>query len=124
MKVHSLRVLGLSILIGAAVGAGLGALFATIGDWRLSYAVGTGWFLCAIGCTGAGLLGATEPPEGWASARKRHPDGGRQGVIARIAEDEVEGEGSKPLPSWPMAVWGIVVGGVLFGLAMAAFSLG
>lgn len=121
MRVHSPRVLALSILIGAAVGAGLGALFATIGDWSLSYGVGTGWFVCAIGCAGAGLLGATEPAEGWASARRRHPEGGRQGVIARIAEDEAAE--FKPIPSWPMAVWGIVVGGTLFGLAMAAFSL-
>ncbi len=121
MKLHSARVLGLSIAIAAAVGAGLGALFALFGDRQIVYGIGAGLFVAGIGCAATGLLGATEPSEGWASSRRRHPEGGRQGMIARIAESE--GEDPETMPSWPMAVWGIVVGGTLIGLAVAAFSL-
>ena len=121
MKLNSLRVLGLSIAIATAVGAVLGLLFALLGDRQIFYGIGTGLFVAGIGCAATGLLGATEPPEGWASQRRRHPEGGRQGMIARIAESEVEDP--EVVPSWPMAVWGIVVGGTLLGLSAAAFSL-
>jgi hypothetical protein len=121
VKLHSPRVLGLSIAIAASVGTALGVLFAVLGDRQIFYGIGTGLFVAGLGCAATGLLGATEPSEGWASGRRRHPERGRQGMIARIAESETEGK--EEIPSWPMAVWGIVVGGVLIALASAAFSL-
>lgn len=120
MKLHSLRVLGWSIAMGAGAGAALGLVYAVIAGRALLYGIGTGLLLTGVICAASGLLGATEPPEGWATARRREPGLGRQGLIARIAEEQT---GGAEVGSWTIAIWGVVVGGSLFGLAMAAFAL-
>ncbi|HVF53873.1 MAG TPA: hypothetical protein VNC78_09755 [Actinomycetota bacterium] len=76
-----------------------------------------------------GLLGATEPEEGWATARRatsrgagreREGAGERRGLVATIAREHGDFESTS---SWAVAVWGVVVGGTVMALSMLLFGL-
>ncbi|CAN5718755.1 hypothetical protein BH24ACT26_BH24ACT26_21600 [soil metagenome] len=94
-----------------------GALFAALADRVLAYGLGTGLFLVGIIVLGMGLLGAAEPPEGWATRKGTQ---GRRSVAARAAKEHPDFEGASSLA---LAVWSIAVGGSLIALSLLAFSL-
>jgi len=117
MHVSSPKVMGVSLgvcLVLALVG---GALFAVLGDRVLAHGLGTGLFVVGIVVLGMGLLGATEPPEGWASRKGKQ---GRRSMAARAASELPEGEG---VSSLALVVWAVAVGGSLIALSLVAFSL-
>lgn len=106
------------------LGIGLvgGVLFAVVGHKLLAHGIGAGLFIVGTLVLCMALLGATEPPEGWATRRKGAPAGpaGRSSLAARIATDH---SGTDGVSSLALAVWGIAVGGSLIALSMLAFNL-
>jgi hypothetical protein len=123
MRLSSVRVLGISWGIGLILGGGGGLIFALAADRVITHGIGTGLLVVGLIALALGLLGATEPPDGW-SLKKRRPDAGdapRRSFAARAAyehpalTDEVS--------SWSLALWGLLVGGGLIALSMLFFSL-
>lgn len=112
MKLTNLRVIGISFLLGLALGGGGGAVYALMADKILWHGVGTGLFFVGIIALGLGLTGAVEPAEGWSSKRAA----GRRSFAARMVEDE-----DVEISSGALAVWSFLVGGTLVALSMAAF---
>ena len=115
MNVASPRVLAISLLSGIALSVFFGSLYSWLGDRLWVYGVGTMLFIFGIVALCMGLLGATEPPEGWAT---RKPTDGRRSFASQIAG---AGEGSEVSP-YALAIWGIFVGGPMILLAFLAFS--
>ncbi len=93
----------------------MGALFALLADGIIVHGVGTAWFIAGLIVLAMGLLGATEPPEGW-----RKSDPGRRSIAARVALDHPD---VQDVTSLDLLVWGLVVGGATLALAMVALSV-
>lgn len=110
------RALIISLLSGIALSVAFGSLYSWLGDRLWTYAVGTMLFIFGIIALCMGLLGAVEPPDGWAT---RKPTQGRRSFASQIASSG----GHEPQGSpYALAVWGIVVGGPMILLALFAFS--
>lgn len=115
------RVLGISLGIGITISLVAGTVFAVAADKVWLYAVGTMMFITGLVALVVGLLGALEPREGWATGKSSRTEETRARSIARqLAEQHPDIEDRS---GWALAVWGVVVGGVLIGLAMAAFTV-
>ena len=116
MNVAGPRALVISLLSGIALSLVLGSLYSWLGDRLWVYAVGTMLFIFGILALCMGLLGAVEPPDGWAT---RKPAPGRRSFASQIAG---AGEGDHKESPYALAVWGVFVGGPMILLAMLAFS--
>ncbi|HYY45182.1 MAG TPA: hypothetical protein VE975_08365 [Actinomycetota bacterium] len=112
MRVVNLKLIGATFGVAAALGVFGGLIFALVTGGVLLYGVGVGLLLVGIGVLGMGLLGATEPKEGWAMKRARNE--GRSSMASKVMDDLT---GETDFSAWEMAVWGVVVGGALIGLS-------
>jgi hypothetical protein len=112
VNLYNLKVLLVSFGVAAAGGVAGGIVYSWLGHKSLMYGIGTGLFLVALVCLGLGLLGATEPREGWAAHRGVQ---GRRSLVARVASEHPDIEDVSALE---LLVWGLVVGG---GLLVASF---
>jgi hypothetical protein len=117
VSLYHFKVLLASLLVAAAGGVGGGLVFAWIGHRSLAYGVGTGLFFVSLVCLGLGLLGATEPKEGWASRRGVE---GRRSFMARVAGDR---PGVERVSSVELFVWGLVVGGGIMAASFVVYGL-
>jgi hypothetical protein len=121
MRVSSPRVLGVSLVVCLVVAVTGGIAFALVAGKLLAHGIGTALFVVGIAVLGIGLLGATEPSEGWATRRRRDAEGpGRRSFAARVADEHPAVDGASSLA---LAVWGFAVGGTLICLAFLAFYL-
>lgn len=113
----------LAISLGVGIGSALifGTLFAVFGDRDFAWAVGTMLMVLGLIALTMGLLGATEPEDGWAtgvgSSRRQE---GRRSLAAQVSE---QAPGVVRSTSVHLAVWGLVVGGGMIGLSFLAFAL-
>ena len=117
MNVAGPRVLAVSLGSALALSVVTGSLYAWLADKVWSYAVGTMMFIIGAFVLALGLLGAIEPPEGWASTRKKQE--GRRSMAMKVVE---QNPGVEAPSGWALAVWGVVVGGPLIGLSLWAFA--
>ncbi|MEA2507416.1 MAG: hypothetical protein QOH48_2034 [Actinomycetota bacterium] len=117
MSLYHAKVLLVSIAVAAAGGVAGGLVYAWFSHRSLSYGIGTGLFVMSLICLAMGLLGATEPSEGWAAHRGVD---GRKSVVARLATEHPDIE---DVSSFELFVWGIVVGGGLMAASFAAYGL-
>jgi MFS family permease len=106
-----------SIAVAAAGGIIGGLLYAWLGDRSVMYGIGTGLFVVSLICLGLGLLGATEPNEGWAAHRGVD---GRRSLVARIATEHPDID---RVSSVELVVWGLVVGGGIMAASFVAYAL-
>jgi hypothetical protein len=120
VHVTSPRVLALSFLTCLAIGVVGGLLFALLADRVVAHGIGTGLLVVGIIALWMALLGATEPPEGWARKRRDASESGRRSLLARVATDHT---GLEEVSSLSLALWGVAVGGSLIGLSLIAFYL-
>ncbi|HEX2051279.1 MAG TPA: hypothetical protein VHJ34_11710 [Actinomycetota bacterium] len=140
------KVLGASVAAGAAAGAAGGALVAVVARAHPGAGAAAGVLVVGLVALFAGLLGATEPPEGWHSgglrralrgdavlhgaspehvrrarelelARRR---GGRRSLAARAAASH---PALAPVTSASLLVWALVVGGGLTAAGVALVEL-
>lgn len=118
-------VLLVSLVIGIALGVVFGLLYAIAADKLILYGIGTAWLLIGLIALGMGLMGALEPPRGWATGIGRgrgwqeKPEGTRSSLMGRVAEEATDAKVS----SIALGIWAFVVGGGLIALAMLAFAL-
>jgi hypothetical protein len=106
-----LKAIAVSILLAGALGAAGGVLYALLADRAILYGVATGVLIAGLATLASGLLGATEPPEGWFTGKgTQRGQFGRRSVVARIASEHPD---MSEVSSWGLALWGLVVGGVL-----------
>ena len=112
MSLYHFKVLLASLGLAAAGGVVGGLVYSWLGDRSVTYGIGTGLFLVSLMCLALGLLGATEPNEGWAAHRGKE---GRRSLVARVATEHPEIE---QVSSLELFVWGLIVGG---GLMAASF---
>lgn len=117
MRLTSPRVLAASVVAGGLCGAAAGAVFALAAGRVLVYGVGAGLFVAGLVVLAVGLLGAVEPPTGWATGPGA--GSGRRGLLARLVEDS----GDARPGSLQLAAWGAIVGGGLIATSMVAFRL-
>jgi hypothetical protein len=122
MHLSNIKVLGLCLLLGFAVGAAAGVVFAVASDRLVSYGIATGLLVVGLIALALGLLGATEPQEGWSLKRRREEmeESARRSLAARAAREHPSIR--TEVNSMGLAVWGLVVGGGLIGLSMLFFS--
>ena len=123
MQISNIRILGICLAIGLGLGLVGGAIYALAADKVLAYGIGTGLLVVGLIALALGLLGATEPPEGW-SLKRRIQEGAempRRSFAARAAYDHPSIDNK--VSSVSLAVWGIVVGGGLIALSMLAFKI-
>lgn len=116
MSLYHFKVLLASLAIAAAGGIVGGLVYAWLGDRTIYYGVGTGLFVASLICLGLGLLGATEPSEGWAAHRGKQ---GRRSLVARVATEHPEIE---QVSSLELFIWGLVVGGGLMAASFVAYA--
>jgi len=116
MRLSNLRILVISL--GVGIGSGLlgGVAWAALTDKVVWHGIGTGWIILGIVAFGIGMIGATEPPQGWATSRKRNER--RRSALRTVSDEHPKPETASSLD---LAVWGLVVGGGLIGLSMLAF---
>jgi hypothetical protein len=117
VSLYHVKVLLASFGISAAGGVAGGLVYAWLGHRSATYGIGTGLFLVALVCLGMGLLGATEPSDGWAAHRGVE---GRRSLVARVATEHPEIE---QVSSVELLVWGLVVGGALMAASFVAYGL-
>jgi MFS family permease len=117
VRVLSVRVLVVSFLVCLGLGLVGGLLFALVADRLVAHGIGTGLFVVGIVVLSMALMGATEPPQGWAS-RRRAETAGRRSLAARFATDRAR---VQEVSSMSLAVWGVTIGGALIGLSLLAF---
>jgi hypothetical protein len=122
MQLSNIRVLGVCLAIGTGLGVVGGTVYALAADKVVAYGIGTALLVIGLIVLAIGLLGATEPPQGW-SLKKRFPsdETPRRSLVARAAYENPSIDNR--VSSLGLAVWGIVVGGGLIGFAALAFSL-
>lgn len=121
MHISHPKVLGISLLSGVLAAAIVGFFFVVVGDWEFMYAWATVMLVLGLIGLAMGLLGATEPPDGWATGRgSNRRQAGRRSLMAQVSE---RAPGDTKTESLSLAVWGIAVGGGLILLSMLAFSL-
>jgi hypothetical protein len=110
VSLYQLKVLAASLGLAAVGGIAGGLVYAWLGHRSVYYGIGTGLFIVSLVCLGLGLLGATEPDEGW-----RRGTEGRRSLVARVATEHPDIE---RVSSVELFVWGLIVGG---GLMVASF---
>ena len=120
MSLYNLKAVAVSFSLAGAVGTVGGILFALLADRALLYGIATGWFVAGLATVAGGLLGATEPKEGWMTGRGTgRGQFGRRSLVARIATEHPEID---DVSSWELAAWGILVGGGLLAVATFMFE--
>ncbi|MDQ3916597.1 MAG: hypothetical protein M3323_14905 [Actinomycetota bacterium] len=120
MSLYHLKSIAASIAVAGAAGAVGGVVYALLADRVMLYGIATGLLIAGLGTLGGGLLGATEPREGWMTGKGTgRGQFGRRSIVARIATEHPEIE---DVSSWELAVWGITVGGVLLTAATFLFE--
>lgn len=121
MSLYHLKAIAVSLAVAGGLGAVFGVVYALIADAVMLYGVATGLLVAGLLVLGGGLLGATEPPEGWITGRGTgRGQFGRRSIVARIATEHPDIE---DVSSWELAAWGVVVGGLLVGVAVFLFEL-
>lgn len=121
MSLYHLKSVAVSLLVAAALGSGAGVVYALVADQTIVYGIATGLMVASILVLGGGLLGATEPPEGWITGRGTgRGQFGRRSLVARIASEHPDIE---EVSSWELAVWAVIVGGLLLGGSILLFEL-
>jgi hypothetical protein len=122
MQLSSIRVLGLCLAIGVGLGVIGGTVYALLADKVVAYGVGTALLVIGLVALALGLLGATEPPEGW-SLKRRVPgdETPRRSLAARAAYENPAV--SNRVSALSLVVWGLVVGGGLIACGALAFYL-
>src|SRR5918996_6150117 len=122
MHLSNIKVLGICLVLGFAIGALGGVVFAVASDRLVSYGIATGLLVVGLIALALGLLGATEPQEGWSLKRRRREieDTARRSFAARVAREHPSIRNE--VHSMGLALWGLVVGGGLIGLSMLFFS--
>jgi hypothetical protein len=123
VQISNIRILGICLAIGIGLGLVGGVVYALATDKLIAHGIGTGLLVVGLIALALGLLGATEPPEGWSTKRKLQEgeEMPRRSFAARAAYDHpsIDNEVS----SVSLAVWGVVVGGGLIALSMLAFRI-
>jgi hypothetical protein len=123
MHLSNFRVLGICLAGGLALGIVGGTIYALAADKLIVYGIATGLLVTGIGVLALGLLGATEPKEGWSLQRRvRESETPRRSLVARAAYEHPKVD-KEQVSSASLAVWGLVVGGGLILLSQVAFSL-
>lgn len=121
MSLYHLKSVAVSIAIAAAVGAAGGVVYALLADRVLLYGIATGLLVAGITTLAGGLLGATEPQEGWITGKGTgRGQFGRRSIVARIASEHPEID---TVSSWELAAWGVLVGGTLLGAGAVLYEL-
>lgn len=121
MNVSHPKALLISIGAGTALSVVGAAFFVVLSEWDFVYALGTMLLVVGLVALALGLLGATEPPEGWATGRGRNRrQVGRRSLLAQAGS---QATGSEQTESLSLAAWGVIVGGVHILLGVLAFSL-
>jgi hypothetical protein len=121
MSLYHLKSLAVSLAVSAALGSAAGIVYALVADQAILYGVATGLMVAAVLVLGGGLLGATEPPEGWITGRGTgRGQFGRRSLVARIASEHPEID---DVSSWELAAWAFIVGGILLGASILLFEL-
>ncbi|MFN2390302.1 MAG: hypothetical protein ABR575_11965 [Actinomycetota bacterium] len=115
MRLSGARVLLTSLAVGLGLGVTGGIVFALLARKVVFHGVGTGLFLAGLFALALGLLGATEPSDGWRTGASE-----RRSLAARTARDEGAGD---EVSGVDLVVWGVIVGGGLVALSMVAFHL-
>lgn len=115
MRLIDLRILVVSLGVGTAIGVVGGLVWSLIADSSVWHGIGTWLVIVGIVSFGVGLIGATEPEQGWATDRRKER---RRPTLRLVSEQHPR---LQQATSLDLAVWGIVVGGGLIGLAMLAF---
>jgi hypothetical protein len=123
LAARPLRILGLSLVIGIALGVVGGWVYALLSDKVVMYGIGTAWLLIGLAAFSLGLMGALEPAGGWATRGRQGPEwsrvdeASRRSLMGRAAQEATDDKVS----SWALALWAVVVGGGL--IALATFTL-
>jgi hypothetical protein len=123
MQISNIRILGICLTIGVALGLVGGVIYALATDKVIAHGIGTGLLVIGLIALALGLLGATEPPEGWSLKRRLQQDDDmpRRSFAARAAYEHPSIDNK--VSSVSLAVWGVVVGGGLIALSMLAFKI-
>jgi hypothetical protein len=123
VQLSNIRVLGMCLLIGVGVGLAGGVIYAVAAGKLIAHGIGTGLLVVGLIALALGLLGATEPPEGWSLKRKPTQDDvmPRRSFAARAAYEHPSIDNK--VSSVSLAIWGLVVGGGLIALSMLAFRI-
>jgi hypothetical protein len=95
VSLYQLKVLAASLGLAAVGGIAGGLVYAWLGHRSVYYGIGTGLFIVSLVCLGLGLLGATEPDEGW-----RRGTEGRRSLVARVATEHPDIERMGPHRRW------------------------
>ncbi|MDQ4125510.1 MAG: hypothetical protein M3134_07925 [Actinomycetota bacterium] len=121
MSLYHLKSVVVSLAVATALGSAAGIVYALVADQTILYGVATGLMVASILVLGGGLLGATEPPEGWITGRGTgRGQFGRRSLVARIASEHPDIE---EVSSWELAAWAVIVGGLLLGGSILLFEL-
>jgi hypothetical protein len=121
MQLSNIRVLALCLGGGLVLGIVGGSVYAMIADKIIAYGIGTALLVIGVIAMALGLLGATEPPEGWSLKRRVPGDATpRRGFAARATY--ANPTMSRRVSSASLAIWGVVVGGGLIAFGAVAFS--
>jgi hypothetical protein len=122
MQLSNIRVLCICLAIGLGLGVIGGTIYAAVADKVVAYAIGTALLVIGLIALALGLLGATEPPEGW-SLKRRIPgdEAPRRSIAARAAYENPSL--TNRVSGVSLAVWGLVVGGGLIAFAALAFFI-
>jgi hypothetical protein len=121
MQLSNPKVLGISLLVGLGVAIAGGVIFALVAGRVLAHGIGTGLFVVGAVALVMGLLGATEPAQGWATKPGTAAENERRrSLAARVAKEHPDIE---KVTSLGLAIWGIAVGGTLIALSMVAFVM-
>ena len=121
MSLYHLKSVAVSLAVAAGLGSAVGLIYALIAGHPLLYGVATGLLVAGILVLGGGLLGATEPPEGWITGRGTgRGQFGRRSLVVRIATEHPDIE---DVSSWELAAWAFVVGGILLGAGAFLYEL-
>lgn len=120
MSLYHLKSILASVALAGALGTIGGVVYALLADRMMLYGIATGLFVAGLATLGGGLLGATEPPEGWMTGKGTgRGQFGRRSIVARIASEHPEID---DVSSWELALWGIAVGGLLLTAATFLFE--
>lgn len=121
MSLYHLKSVAVSLAVAAGLGSAAGVVYALLADQAVLYGIATGLLVAAILVLGGGLLGATEPPEGWMTGRGTgRGQFGRRSLVARVATEHPEID---DVSSWELAAWAFLVGGILLGGSLLLFEL-
>lgn len=121
MSLYHVKSIAVSLALAVGLGSAFGVVYALIADQVLLYGIATGLLIAGLIALAGGLLGACEPPEGWITGRGTgRGQFDRRSLVARIAAEHPDIE---DVSSWELAVWGIVVGGLLLTASVVLFEL-